>query len=156
MVVMEGENFDNNDIRGDTAVWSVNTEFPGYVGSSFMKASLTSNGLSWDDGAELGFDIDFATAGTYTIWVHRYAIAGNDCNVHVGMDDTQIGSIFSTAGNYGQWAWKKHATTVAVSAGRHKFQIRKNVTKFRVDRIILTTDSGYTPTGTGPAESPKY
>ncbi len=157
MVVMEGENFDDNDTRGDGGGnWSVDTEFTGYVGSSYMKASLTNNGLDWADGSELGFNIDFTTAGTYTIWVHRYAVAGNDCNVHVGMDDTQIGSIFSTAGNYGQWAWKKHTATVTVSPGRHKFQIRKNVTRFRADRIILTTDAGYTPTGTGPAESSKY
>ena len=155
VVVMEAENYDNNDIRGDSAVWTINTEFPGYVGSSFMKAALSSNGLSWDDGAELGFEIDFVTAGTYRIWFHPFAIAGNDCNVHVGMDNTQIGSIFNTGGNYGQWAWKFHPTTVTVSAGRHTFQIRKNVTKFRVDRIVLTTDVNYTPAGTGPAESPK-
>ncbi len=157
MVVMEGENFDNNDTRGDGGgIWTELTDYTGYVGTGYMQASSTYNGQPWADGAELGYDIDFSTAGTYTIWIHRYAVAGNDCTVSVGMDDTQIGSQFVASGNYGSWAWKKHTDTVSVTAGRHKFQLRKYATRFRADRIILTTNGGYTPSGTGPAESPKY
>jgi hypothetical protein len=71
----------------------------------------------------------------------------------VGLDGGQIGSTCDNTEDYNQWIWKKHSSTVSISTGTHTFQIRRRETDYCIDRIILTTDSEYTPSGNGPAES---
>ena len=154
MVVMEAENFHNNDVRSDSAgTWSQQSSITGSVGSGYMLAASGSNG-AWATESEIGFDIDFTTPGTYTIWTRLYAAASNNDSVYCGMDGTQLGSSYSGTGNvYGSWVWTNHYVDVVVTAGTHKFQMRRRERSICVDRIILTTDMGFTPTGTGPAES---
>ena len=92
----------------------------------------------------------------YYIWVRRYADKKQENSAFVGLDDTQIGGIFDDEqANYDQWYWKEHSTTVYVSAAQHTFNLRRREPQYGVDRIILTDDSGYTPSGNGPAESPR-
>ncbi len=153
VVVMEAENFHNNDTRSDPAGrWSLQTTNSGYVGSGYMHAASGSNG-TWANESEIGFDIDFTTPGTYTIWTHLYAAASNNDSVYCGMDGTQIGTSYSSPNSFGVWIWEKHYLTVVVTAGTHKFQMRRRERNICVDRIILTTDSGFSPSGTGPPES---
>ncbi len=154
MVVMEAENFHNNDTRTDAVGrWSLQTTNSGYVGSGYMQAASGANG-SWASESEIGFDIDFTTPGTYTIWTRLYAAASNNDSVYCGMDGTQLGASYSGTGNvYGSWVWTNHYVDVVVTAGTHKFQMRRRERNICVDRIILTTNMSFTPSGTGPAES---
>ena len=156
-VVMEAENYDNNDTNYSNTNWPEDTSVTGYVGTASMLAPGDSDGNgTWSGspagGAEIGFDIDFTTAGTYDIWLRIYQTNSGQNSFYIGLDGTQISG---TAGNatYLSWIWYNHATDVYVSAGTHRFNIRRREPNLRVDRIILTTDSGYTPTGNGPAES---
>jgi hypothetical protein len=41
------------------------------------------------------------------------------------------------------------------SAGAHTINVWMREDGFRLDRIVLTTDSKYKPSGNGPAESPR-
>ncbi len=154
MVVMEAENFSNNDTNSSSTNWFEDTAFTGYAGPGYMQAIGGSN-QTWDTGAELGFDIDFETVGTYSIWLRVNINSVSSRFVAIGMDDARIGNSLSYTDSYLTWDWIKHTSDVAVSVGEHKFQIRRMNRHYRVDRIILTTDTGFTPTGTGPAESPK-
>ncbi|MCK4277427.1 MAG: hypothetical protein KAX78_12985 [Phycisphaerae bacterium] len=153
-VVMEAENFDTNDTRSDaTGWWLESTDYAGYVGDGHMEAPSNVT-ETWADAAELTYEIDFSTAGTYYIWVRRYADKKQENTAFVGLDGTQIGGIFDDEeANYDQWYWKQHSTAVYVSAAQHTFNLRRREPQYGVDRIILTDDSGYTPSGNGPAES---
>ena len=152
-VVMEAENFHNNDTRSDAAgTWSQQTTYTGYVGSGYMQAASGGNG-AWATESEIGFDIDFTTAGTYAIWSYLYADASNMDSVYVGLDGTQIGSSYSSPNSLDVWIWENHYLDVYVSAGTHTFQMRRRERNLCVDRIILTDNLSYTPSGTGPAES---
>lgn len=57
------------------------------------------------------------------------------------------------------WTWgnKDNAglpVTIEVSeVGAHTLHLWQREDGFRLDRILLTTDSGYNPTGDGPPES---
>ena len=154
MVVMECENYHDEDDNGDNAGgWFEANSISGYVGSGYMD---TGEGWTeaWSGGARMDYDITFTTPGTYSIWIHRYAEDDTRNSCYVGMDGTQTGSSeFDNTSPTATWGWHKHTTDVTVSAGSHTFNIRRRERKFRVDRIILTTDSGFTPSGTGPAES---
>ena len=152
-VVMECENFDNNDTSNDGSPWLDDTSYGGYVGSGHMTAPSSGGSRSWSDGAALTYDIDFTTAGTYYIWVRRYADRAQENEAYVGLDGTQIGGTFDGNGSYDQWNWQTHGTAVYIATGSHQFNLRRREKEYGVDRIILTDDSGYTPSGNGPAES---
>jgi hypothetical protein len=74
--------------------------------------------------------------------------AGN--SVLVGVDGT--GGSFDN-GSVTGWGWVKHGTTFSLGTGEHVFNLRRREDGYRVDRILLTTNTGYTPSGDGPAES---
>ncbi len=160
-VVMEAENWADNDTRTDpySQNWSLETTDSGYVGSGYMKAPIDSplENATWSNGCELGYDIDFTTAGTYHIWVRRYAANSGHNSIWVGVDGTQSGGTFdnsNTGLSPAVWTWiTTAATDVYISAGTRTFQIRRRERLYDIDRIILTTDGGYTPTGNGPSES---
>ncbi|GAF74085.1 unnamed protein product, partial [marine sediment metagenome] len=113
---------------------------------------------TWSEGSEVGYDIDFTNAGTYYVWLRRYCTGSSANSAHVGVDGTEVGTIFdnSNSGLYPPvWIWLNYPTNtrVYISAGEHTFQVRRREENYQLDRIILTTDSGYTPSGAGPAES---
>ncbi len=153
-VVMECENYDDNDTSSDGSPWENDTSYGGYVGTGHMTAPSSGGSKSWSTGAALTYDIDFTTAGTYYIWVRRYADRAQENEAFVGLDGTQIGDVFDDYnGSYDQWYWQEHGTAVYISSGSHQFNLRRREKQYGVDRIILTDDSGYTPSGNGPAES---
>ena len=152
-VVMETENYDTSDQRSENNPWSEETSWAGYVGDGYMQAPGGAS-KTWATGSELTYEIDFSTAGTYYIWARRYADSKNENAALVGLDGTQIGGTFDDEkADYDQWIWKEHGTAVYISATQHTFNLRKEEKNYGVDRIILTDDSGYTPSGNGPAES---
>ena len=152
-VVMETENYDTSDQRSENNPWSEETSWAGYVGDGYMQAP-GGGSKTWATGAELTYEIDFSTAGTYYIWMRRYADSKNENAALVGLDGTQIGGTFDDQqADYDQWIWKEHGTAVYISATQHTFNLRKEEKNYGVDRIILTDDGGYTPSGNGPAES---
>ncbi len=160
-VVMEAENYDDNDTRTDPydANWYLQTSLSNYVGDGYMKAPVGApfENATWSNGCELGYDIDFETAGTYRVWLRRFADNSGYNSCHVGMDDTEIGTRFDNYTTGGSWMWinwgSPNYPEVYVSTGEHTFQIRRKERHYCIDRILLTTDTGYTPSGNGPAES---
>jgi hypothetical protein len=57
------------------------------------------------------------------------------------------------------WTWSKStmdgpvATFNVSSTGLHTVNVWMREDGFEIDKIVLTVNSSYTPTGTGPAES---
>ena len=154
-VVMEGEDFAAADRRTDenNYEWRVSNTQAGYVGSGYVDTPgpQATNG-TWDRACELTYEIDFSTAGTYSVWLRRYAISTAANSGHVGLDGIANGSYDNDNTPVNAWTWKKLGT-MNVTAGRHIFNLRRREAEYRVDRIVLTTDSAFTPTGNGPAES---
>jgi hypothetical protein len=159
MVVMEAENFTGSDVRTDVYApnrWQVDTAFAGFAGMGYVTQNRPNTGGTngtWANACELTYEVTFSTSGTFTIWLRRYSTGGSDNSVFVGLDGLQIGdTIDNVSSDYNQWVWK-NAGTVSVTSGKHVFNLRRRERGYSVDRILLTTNSTYTPSGQGPAES---
>ena len=116
--------------------------------------------------ARLDFKIVFAAAGTHYIWLRgadpRADGAGD--SVHAGLDGATFASAtridgaptFDVATG---WNWvgniqgDTRASITVDAAGSHTVNLWMREDGFNVDKILLTTDVAFTPTGTGPAES---
>jgi lysophospholipase L1-like esterase len=75
--------------------------------------------------------------------------------VHVGLDGQENANSdnIDIPKNSG-WAWSNGSHTINVtSTGEHTINVWMREDGTRFDKIVLTTDSSFTPSGSGPAES---
>jgi hypothetical protein len=106
---------------------------------------------------ELRYTINFATTGLYTIWLRGYAPNAAGDSLYVSLDD-QPGVIL-TGFTPRKWSWANGdaqggvVTIEMVEPGLHTLHLWQREDGLRLDRILLTTDSNYNPTGDGPPES---
>jgi len=162
---MEAERADAVVSRGGKS-WTLVTDKSGYLGTGSMFNSPNA-GAQIDAGyttssPEMQYRVQFTTTGTYYVWLRAWAIDTNDNSVHVGLN----GQASPTAdrmsvGTYGSWAWVRTtmdgpvATIVVSSAGTHTLNVWMREDGIRIDRILLSTNSSFIPTGAGPSESPR-
>ena len=162
MVVMEAENFDTNTAMGHS--WITSTAQADYSGTSAMISDPNSGTLikknSVSTSPHMTYDVDFSTTGSYIVWVRLYAASSDDATVHAGIGGNPSASKMETT-TIGAWTWtnvntKGAVQTVAVtSAGVQEVDIWMRQDGTMIDKIILTTDGGFVPTGQGPSESPR-
>ncbi|HEX8747520.1 MAG TPA: kelch repeat-containing protein, partial [Pyrinomonadaceae bacterium] len=162
-VVMEAENYDQQISRGGQS-WTKVTDKAGYSGTGAMLSS-PNTGAQVDTNyatttPELQYKVNFITPGTYYLWLRAEADSLQDNSVHAGLDGQALSSADRmTLGTLGSFIWANStsdgpvATLNVTSAGLHTVNIWMREDGIRIDRLLLTTSAGFTPTGTGPAES---
>ncbi len=94
------------------------------------------------------------------VWIRGQGPSNKDDSLHVGLNGAAVSTAdrityFTTA-----WTWSKGTMDGAVaqinipSAGVHTINVWMREDGMIGDKLVLTPSAGYTPTGTGPAESP--
>jgi titin len=151
-VVMEAEHYTGNTQRSDDVSWINQSGSSGYVGEGYATTptSVMGNG-AWDTGAEISFDINFTTTGSFKVYIRRWAVDGGNNSVFAGLDGVATSAYDNQNANYNQWVWYQLGTVTVTTPGYHTFQIRRRENRYQIDRIVLTTSSA--PTGAGPVES---
>jgi RHS repeat-associated protein len=112
---------------------------------------------------ELRYTISFADAGTYVVWVRGAAVNAAGDSLHLGLNgNTSAGSVQALTGfRFNEWGWSAQtmagtpATLTIPTPGVYTLTLWAREDGLRVDRLLLTTDTNYTPSGNGPAESPR-
>lgn len=163
-VVMEAEHWDENIARQDHA-WELTTAKAGYAGEGYMQ-SLPVTGANINAGyvgtsPELVYRVQFASAGTYYIWLRASADDGTTDSAHAGIDGTGP-STADRIHNFRNWQWRRDtmdgvpASLTVPAPGYHTIHLWMREDGLRVDRILLRKSSSSTaPSGTGPSESPR-
>jgi hypothetical protein len=168
---MEAENYYEAVTASDGHVWVPVSGRGGNSGSGYM-AVLPDSGVNYGstmsqitNGARLDFKVNFTTAGTNFLWVRGGDPfgAGAGDSIHGGIDGAVSVVQITGAPSFNiappGWNWvgningDTRAFVVVTSAGIHTVSVWMREDGFSADKIILTTDSAFTPTGTGPAES---
>ncbi len=164
-VVMEAEHFSRKTALGGKD-WMVESSRTGFSGTGYTTA-LPNTGINVNSGyvgtvAELIFDVDFVTTGTYYVWLRGFGGTTSDDSVHAGIDGTGPSSADRIGSFPAAWTWSRStldavsATLGVTTSGRHTIHLWMREDGFSVDKILLRTNSSSTaPTGTGPAESPR-
>jgi len=153
MVVMEAEHFATS-VAASGHAWVPTNNVTGFVGSSAMRASpntgasITANVTSASPG--LKYQVFFQHTGTYRFWLRGWAANGSDDSVHIGMDRLTPQSL--SLGQTGAWVW--NAGSIAITnVGMHEINLWMREDGAYVDRLLLTTNSAFIPTGNGPPET---
>ena len=160
LVSIEAEHYHSN-VQRDGLSWNTISQ----SGASGGEAVSTASNGAWITGnstegksPELTYEIDFDSAGTYYVWMKGKIESGGGDSLHVGVDGdyhhTSYG--FTGFGHSLNWTHSGRATIDIPEAGRHQVNLWLREAGLSVDKIVLTKDSNYTPSGSGPAESEFY
>jgi hypothetical protein len=145
------------------ANWVRSTEQAGYSGSGAMGSTFLGDSslFSGDSthGAALTYRVRFTSLGTYYAWVRILGPGGAANSIHAGFSGNPL--TYGLRGmevNASGWHWEETAAGSRVSfsvikPGDHIFNIWMREDGTYVDKIVLTKDSGLTPSGPGPGQS---
>ncbi|MHC4295609.1 MAG: hypothetical protein ACYSTL_08500, partial [Planctomycetota bacterium] len=99
-------------------------------------------------------DVNFCKTGTHYIWIrgHAQGSSGAD-SCYGGYEGSQ--ETYHGWGGSNEWEWKKATLGSVASTGEHSVHVYMREDGLVVDKVVLTIDNSYTPSGTGPAESSK-
>ena len=163
LVVIETEDFTENTSISDFD-WTFITDPAGYSGDGAMQL-LPDNGtfqnyLYGQRCSRLDYTVNFIKAGTHYIWIRGYSKDGNDNVFHIGLNMQEDRSS-SRIGNFqgtGEWEWLNGSATVNVEVRTFEVQALgvQTVSLWYgrdgaiADKIVLTTNPNYVPTGLGP------
>jgi hypothetical protein len=164
IVAVEAEDYDLNVPQGGHT-WTLITSPAGFSGAGAMESD-PNTGANVDTGyvtgsPRLDFQVNFVKTGTHYVWVRGWGQTGSDDSCHVGLDGQAVASAHRISSFVASWGWSNatmdgtRATLNIATPGLHTINLWMREDGFRADKILLTTTSGYTPSGTGPAESPR-
>lgn len=126
------------------------------------------NAQDTEAGERLDYYVDFDAVGVdYNVWVRMACPGGDADSIHVGLDGTpqSYGDVGLTANatdpcrDASGWVWASHAdgsqvTVTPTTTGLHTFNVWVREDGTRIDKIVLTTDDSFDPTGQTIDETP--
>ena len=158
IISIEAEHFHANTAQGKYAwVADKKSDFSGEGALRAVPEDKVNLKTAYDaKSPRLDYQVKFNSAGTYYVWVRGFGQSGGSNSVHVGLD----GQAVPTAENVsipvtGNYAWTDGLSrTIEVTApGVHTVNVWMRESGSRIDKLVLSSDAGFTPTGTGPVES---
>ncbi len=163
IISIETEGFTDNVSQG-SHIWS--ESFPiGHSGTSAMEATPNAGSVKNNNfegkSPRLDYRINFTTAGNYYIWMRALGATSRDDSLHMGLDGTASPtsrnmSSFSQVLGWNNTLKGGDAAMIDVAAaGEHTVNIWMREDGVVIDKLVLTTNSSYTPSGAGPTTSPQ-
>ncbi|CAN0352469.1 unnamed protein product, partial [Ectocarpus sp. 4 AP-2014] len=149
IVAFEAEDY-HDKLVGATDDWTVESDQTGYTGTGFVHAgpddgTLYGTSPGYLSGSpRLDYQVDFAAAGTYYVWVRGMKADGSSDSVHVGLDGQANTTadriqVLGTGFNWNQGrVGGGIATLVVPSAGVHTVNIWMREDGVRIDKLVVT------------------
>ena len=167
LIVIEAENWNRN--TDDRWIRDTTRGIPSAGASAVLPNGAGGN----ETGSKIEYDVEFAQAGTYYVWIRASGDNGNDDSVwfHIDGDgdgfterpvEREAGNAASMTGFQPQadFVWRSDSqdgpdpfTVEVPAAGPRAIALARREDGSFVDKILLTSQSTYTPTGFGPPET---
>lgn len=166
IVTVEAENYNTAVAGTGTAAARSWSSFSNTSASGGIGMRVTGTGVNTGttlNGPRLDYVLNISTPGTYYIWVRMSAGTSttSDDAFYVGLNGLSVSSNFTNGiNNNGStaWTWVGAVSAVRITAnvttaGYNVLNIWMREDGVRIDKVIATNSSTFTPTGTGPAQS---
>jgi len=160
IVSVEAEDYDANVEVGGHA-WVETGPVDGFIGEAGMYAPNGQGGHSSDYAANserLEYEIQFEKTGTHYVWILAWGASGTDDSCHVGLDGEETPLSNQMSGGWsGGYAWNNSRYQMPepsqidiTTTGLHTLDVWVREDGLIIDKIVLTTNPNYRPTGNGP------
>lgn len=147
--------------------WQSVSNPAGYSGSGAVQAA-PNNGSQFasnyvNNSPGISYPVVFTKTGTLYLWIRGLAATTADNSLHITLDNaTASTSENLTLAATNAYVWgNTDASTGGVlrtfnvsSIGAHTLSIWMREDGLVVDKLLISSNAGYIPTGSGPAESP--
>lgn len=164
VVVIEAEHVEDvRPYRGQS--WQNSKAQAGFRGDGALVAGpekgVRIRGRFERRSPEATYNVSFSNTGTYYVWLRVWADSENNNSVHVGINDrAQRSSTGIETSTYRSWTWmsglmddNERASLLVRKPGIQTLNLWMREDGLLVDRILMTTDPSYVPSGNGPNES---
>ncbi len=161
LVSIEAENFDLSVARSGHA-WRLVSKNACSGSKALEAAPDTGAGINAgyvEKSPRLDFSVNFTTTGIHYVWIRGFGPNAQGDSLHVGLNGQAISSADRIQGFNSSWKWSNQtmdgvrAAINVAKSGIHTINVWMREDGFFIDKIVLTTNPGYVPSGTGPAES---
>ena len=160
IVSVEAEDFDANVEVGGHA-WVLTGPVDGFIGEFGMHAPNGQGGGGTDyatNSERLEYEIQFEKTGPHYVWILAWGASGTDDSCHVGLDGEATPLSNQMSGGWsGGYAWNNSRYQMPepsqidiTTTGLHTLNIWVREDGLIIDKIVLTTNPDYRPTGEGP------
>jgi RHS repeat-associated protein len=132
----------------------------GYTGTAYLQVLPDTDRLyptgTITASPALHYPIYFTNPGTYTVWLRGYPTNAAGDSAYISMEGQVVGI---TGFEPRAWTWTDGTTSgataqLAVEAtGLYTLSLWMREDGLRIDRLLLTTDTTYLPSGFGPVET---
>lgn len=145
--------------------WQTVTSRAGFVGTGARQV-LPNSGTSVATNVvatspQMSYQVRFSAPGTYYLWARGFGATTADDSVHAGLGN-QVSANGMNFGALNKWVWFNRvlgsgarATIAVPSAGTHVVNLWMREDGAIIDRLVLTTNAAFTPSGSGPIQSPR-
>ncbi|AQQ08985.1 Rhamnogalacturonan endolyase YesW precursor [Sedimentisphaera cyanobacteriorum] len=113
-----------------------------------------------EQSPSMEFEVYFVKTGTHYVWFRCLPLDGYSDSFHIGLDGQELASADrARSSNFESWNWSKStmdgndASIEVGSPGVHTVNVWMREDGFRVDKIVITSSSSYSPSGYGPDQS---
>lgn len=156
LAVMEAETFSSQVATLDPGglSWTPGSALGGAVGSYVDTVSASFSVASESNGAALSYEVFVPSTGVFTVWVRRFAPNGSSNSVFATLNGAPS-TLFDNVGSASAWVWKSLGTVTVASAGNQSVRLVRREPNYKVDRLLLSSDPAFVPSGDGPAASPR-
>lgn len=163
VIVFEAEHF-NSVSANATHSWEALTDGAASNDGAMMAGPDVGTLKRDTDSPLLTYNINFASAGQYHLWVRGRGDTGNNGegksdSVYVSINDSLPGAAGEIDYFPPQWTWTRSTRTNSTavinvpSAGTHTIRVWMREDGVVLDKFLLTKDSQYTPANEGPGQS---
>lgn len=152
LVSMEAENAQRNVASPVDGTWNQGAN-TGASGGQMMKSSTSTTYPAPPDTARLEFDVNLTGSGTYYYWFRYRAFGSGSDSLYIEYNDLGDLKVSSGLVQTGIWTWLRVTYGPSLPSGIGVAKIHRREANIEIDKVVLTQDVNYTPTGTGPAES---
>lgn len=113
-------------------------------GGAYMQ--IPGRGMAQDPNTFLSFDLSVSGGGAFYVW-----LLGTGADSSSDSFFLQLDAAAPVQANLiqGHWGWKKVGTTLQIGDGLHSFKVKNRENGANIDKIILTKDKSFVPTGLG-------
>ncbi|MBB3836085.1 murein tripeptide amidase MpaA [Runella defluvii] len=166
IVTVEAENYNTAAAGTGSAASRSWSSFSNSSASGGVAMRVTGTGVNTGtslNGPRLDYVLNISTPGTYYVWVRMSAGSSttSDDAFYVGLNGVSVSSNFTNGINNNggtAWTWVGAVSAVRVTAnvttpGYNVLNIWMREDGIRIDKIVVTNSSSFTPTGTGPSQS---
>lgn len=157
IISFDAEGFSNSSSTG-THQWQ-NLSLAGTSGSSL--ASLPDNGFISEQEStspSLQYLLNFERSGTFYVWVRGFGDTGGQSNsLHIGLNGQIQPTANQLEGFSNEWRWSNQtrdgsrATLQISQSGVQNVSLWMREDGLAVDKVVITNDPRFQPTGLGPA-----